>query len=183
MIIGGITLIGMPIILFLAFQQQRSVANFNSIPPPVYHYPAKTNFDIKTDLNIQLWELSKTIFFDTHYVGIKYKYLKEYNKWFEEFTWFFDFEYLKEAYDCDNFALLYKSLLSSAAYKKNVNREILVGLLVVRQEKTWGGIPNSVNFHALNLVYTDKGWVVIEPQSGTVSSLKEYPNPIIYYIF
>jgi len=58
----------------------------------------------------------------------------------------------------------------------------LVGVIVVVQKEKALGIPTSAT-HALNLVFTDKGWIVYEPQTGQHCPLSEYPNVINTYIF
>jgi hypothetical protein len=39
------------------------------------------------------------------------------------------------------------------------------------------------NYHALNIIKTNKGWFVVEPQTGQYMDLKSYPNEIEKYIF
>ena len=80
-----------------------------------------------------------------------------------------------ENLDCDNFAMLYKSMMSVSAYKANSDNEPCVALLVVRQVNKFGGVPTG-GLHMVNLVMTNQGWFVIEPQTGEFISLEKYPN-------
>ena len=168
--------------------------DFATMPTPKYHFPAKTEKDIykellpRLDMEFEPW----TVTFDTHYVGIKYEYFEKFNKWYAPFLTKINHEERKgnkgknsgEAYDCDNHAMLYKSLMSCATLKKkSALREILVGVIVVVQKEKALGIPSSEITHALNIVFTDKGWIVYEPQTGQHCLLSKYPNVINTYIF
>ena len=168
--------------------------DFTSMPTPKYHFPAKTEKDIYKDLQKKLdkdyepW----TVTFDTHYVGVKFEYFEKFNKWYAPFLTEITDQEKKinkgensgEAYDCDNHAMLYKSLMSCATLKKkSALREILVGVIVVMQKEEALGIPASAITHALNIVFTDKGWIVYEPQTGQHCPLSEYKNSIYTYIF
>ena len=168
--------------------------DFASIPIPKYHFPAKTEKDIYKELlpRLDMEFEPTTVTFDTHYVGIKYEYFEKFNKWYAPFLTKINNEERKgnkgensgEAYDCDNHAMLYKSLMSCATLKKkSALREILVGVIVVVQTEKALGIPSSHITHALNIVFTDKGWIVYEPQTGQHCPLSEYPNVINTYIF
>ena len=46
-----------------------------------------------------------------------------------------------QALDCDNFAMLYKSLMGVSAYKSGDKLEMGVAVVVVRQVNEFGGIP------------------------------------------
>ena len=168
--------------------------DFTSMPTPKYHFPAKTEKDIYKDLQKKLdkdyepW----TVTFDTHYVGVKFEYFEKFNKWYAPFLTEITDQEKKinkgensgEAYDCDNHAMLYKSLMSCATLKKkSALREILVGVIVVMQKEEALGIPASAITHALNIVFTDKGWIVYEPQTGQSCKLSDYKNSIYTYIF
>ena len=143
------------------------------VPAARYHYPGLTDEQSKHSLDIAPYD----------YVKVKYDYLVNFNKWFIAATKRFYRKDLGDGYDCDNFAHLYKSLMSTAAYKNNSKREILVGVIFVAQRKDFGGIPAGKYNHALNLIGTEKGWFVIEPQTGEMCELKDYPNYIMWYIF
>jgi len=156
--------------------------NLNSIPVPKYHFPATNSFDIRTSLKIKFLEGKKILFFDFHYIRIKQSYLKEYTSWFAKMKRSLVGNWTPTSFDCDNFSLLYKSMLSTAIYKHNKSREILVGIIMVKQKVPALGLPAG-DWHSLNIVGTDEGWIVVEPQTGEFINLKEYPNEIVKYIF
>ena len=73
-------------------------------------------------------------------------------------------------------------MFSIATLKKDVKRELLVGVILVEQSEHFLGIP-ATNRHALNVVFTDKGWVVYEPQTNMLCMLKDYPLAIKAFVF
>jgi hypothetical protein len=124
-------------------------------------------------------------------VGVTHKYFKKFNKWYLSFVGKQlvasykknNGKHPEEAYDCDNHARLYKSMMSFASLTgKSPNRELLVGIIMVEQKHKQLGI-RAEGAHALNLVHTDKGWIVFEPQTGEFCKLSEYKNSIYSYIF
>ena len=154
----------------------------NEVPPARYAYPGLSDREAKRSIKIPVYNWSKALFTDAQYVRVKHDYFLEFNKWFMTATKR-SYKDLGDGYDCDNFAHLYKSLMSTASYKNSSKREVLAGVIFVTQRKDFGGIPAGKYNHALNLVGTDKGWFVIEPQTGKFCELKDYPNSIMWYIF
>ena len=153
-----------------------------TIPEPEYHYPAKTSFDIQREIQPDFNNKVPSVTLDKHFVGVKYSYFEKFNKWYAEVTNGIQNKHNNESFDCDNHALLYKSLFSISTLKKDVKREILVGVILVEQSENFLGIP-ATNRHALNVVFTDKGWVVYEPQTNMLCMLEEYPLPIKAFVF
>lgn len=154
----------------------------NEVPPARYAYPGLSDREAKRSIKIPVYNWSKALFTDAQYVRVKHDYFLEFNKWFMAATKR-SYKDLGDGYDCDNFAHLYKSLMSTASYKNNSKREVLAGVIFVTQRKDFGGVSAGQYNHALNLVGTDKGWFVIEPQTGKFCELKDYPNSIMWYIF
>lgn len=139
------------------FAHQKS---FNSVPTKV-----------PTDIKLLLW--------DNLYAKVDYYFFRRFNNWFHELL--FDNGMMslgqgKESLDCENYAMLYKSIISAANYKSGENREIAVGLVVVRQDYEFAGIPASGGLHMLNLVMTTRGWYIFEPQTKEFILLEDYPN-------
>lgn len=117
------------------------------------------------------------IILDNRYQTVDYFYFKKFNKWFRSLV----FEngimpiMQNETIDCDNFAMLYKSLMSVAAYASNNSQEFAVAAVAVIQVNEFGGIPSG-GLHMLNLVFTSKDWYIYEPQTGEYIELHKYPN-------
>lgn len=153
-----------------------------TIPEPDYHFPAKTSFDIQREIQPDFNNKVPSVTLDRHFVGVKYSYFEKFNVWYKETTNGINNKQNNESFDCDNHALLYKSLFSISTLKKDVKREILVGVILVEQSEHFLGIP-ATNRHALNVVFTDKGWVVYEPQTNMLCMLKDYPLAIKAFVF
>ena len=58
----------------------------------------------------------------------------------------------------------------------------MVGVILVEQTEKFLGIP-KVRRHALNIVFTEKGWIIYEPQTNMMCMLKEYPMAIKAFVF
>ncbi|MGJ3244398.1 MAG: hypothetical protein ACFE0O_15765, partial [Opitutales bacterium] len=57
-----------------------------------------------------------------------------------------------------------------------------VGSAVARQKTAWAG-PGAGGHHAVGIAATDRGWMVVEPQTGEMVDLDRYPNAgNIYFI-
>lgn len=138
------------------------------------------HFNYQKGHNSQKIEVPKDIgmiILDNRYQTVDYFYFKRFNKWFRSLI----FEngimpiMQNETIDCDNFAMLYKSLMSVAAYASNNSQEFAVAAVAVVQVNEFGGIPSG-GLHMLNLVFTSKEWYIYEPQTGKYIELHKYPN-------
>ncbi len=189
----NLKLIGFAIGVLLLSASGGFSADTDSIPTPKYDICIKTRDIIDKELRDRLDKkyISVTMTNDEEYVGITHKYFKEFNKWYMAFVGkqlFTSYEKNngnppKEAYDCENHARLYKSMMSFASLgAKSPNRELLVGIIMVEQKHKQLGIPVGGG-HALNLVHTDRGWMVFDPQTGEFCKLSKYKNSIYSYIF
>lgn len=114
---------------------------------------------------------------DSKYQSVDYFYFKKFNKWFKSLVFENGIMPINqgETIDCDNFAMLYKSLFSVGAYASNNSQEFAVASVIVMQINPFGGIPSG-GLHMLNLVFTDKDWYIFEPQTGEYIELQNYPN-------
>lgn len=120
----------------------------------------------------------KVTLFDVNYKAVDYYFFLKFNKWFEKLKFENGIMPIdqKENLDCDNFAMLYKSLMGISGYKSLNKSEPSVAVVVVRQVNEYGGIPASNGLHMVNLVMTNNGWFIFEPQSGQFTLLEQYPN-------
>ena len=120
----------------------------------------------------------KVTLFDVNYKAIDYYFFLKFNKWFEKLKFENGIMPIsqKENLDCDNFAMLYKSLMGISGYKSPNKSEPSVAVVVVRQVNEYGGIPASSGLHMVNLVMTNNGWFILEPQTGKFILLENYPN-------
>jgi hypothetical protein len=138
------------------FSKQRA---FNSVPTKV-----------PVDIGV--------ILLDSHYRQIDYYWFLKFNNWFQDLKFENGIMAIdqKENSDCDNFALMYKSMVGVSAYKSGKKSEPAVAAVVVRQKEEFGGIPGSNALHMVNLIFTNNGFFIFEPQTGKKILLENYPN-------
>lgn len=116
---------------------------------------------------------------DGRYREVDYYHFLEFNNWFRKLihsTGLYSGLDEGSSHDCDNFAMLYKSLLGVSAYKSGDKIDLAVAVMVVRQVNDYGGISASDGFHMVNLVFTTRGWFIFEPQTNKFIKLEHYPN-------
>jgi hypothetical protein len=122
----------------------------------------------------------KVILLDGRYRDVDYYHFRKFNKWFTKLK--FDvgimpgIETKRSNLDCDNYAMLYKSLMGISAYKSGDKIDVAVAVIVVRQVNEFGGIPGTGGLHMVNLVFTNRGWYIYEPQTNKFILLEKYPN-------
>lgn len=122
----------------------------------------------------------KVVMLDTRYRQVDYFHFRKFNSWFKKLMFEAGIqpgiENNHQALDCDNFAMLYKSLMGVSAYKSGDKLEMGVAVVVVRQVNEFGGIPGTGGLHMVNLVFTPGKWLIFEPQTGEYIKLEDYPN-------
>lgn len=120
------------------------------------------------------------VMLDSRYREVDYYHFRKFNNWFDKLLFEAGIQSGVEsnhpALDCDNFAMLYKSLMGVSAYKSGDKYEMGVAVVVVRQVNEFGGIPGTNGLHMVNLVFTTKGWLILEPQTMKYIKLENYPN-------
>ena len=141
-----------------------------------YHFGYQRGYNsvtIKTPKDVNVYMM------DNKYKEVDYYWFREFSNWFKSLLFENGIMSLgdgTENLDCDNYAMLYKSLSSVAAYKSKIDYEPCVVMLVVQQHHEFGGVPGTGGLHMVNLVMTNQGWYVIEPQTGVHVLLEDYPN-------
>ena len=115
---------------------------------------------------------------DGSFREVDYYFFRKFNNWFKDVKFQNGIMAINqnETLDCDNFAMLYKSLMSVASYKSKIEQELAVALVVVEQKNEFGGIPGTGGLHMLNLIFTSRAWYIFEPQTGEYIELQNYPN-------
>jgi len=121
----------------------------------------------------------KVVMLDGRYREVDYYHFRKFNNWFKKLMFEAGIQSgvnFKHSLDCDNFAMMYKSLMSVSAYKSKDTIEMAVAVVVVQQVNEFGGIPATGGLHMVNLVFTTHGWLVLEPQTMKFILLENYPN-------
>lgn len=164
------------------FKDLKNIPEFEEVEPN----KLMTRVDIGRHFNYQKsfnWKDTKVpkdigvVLLDSLHKPVDYYYFIKFNKWFRELLFNNGIMSIdpKQSLDCDNFAMLYKSLFGIASYANGKDTEFAVAVVVVMQEKEFGGIPKGY-LHMLNLVFTNKDWYIFEPQTGKFIELDKYPN-------
>lgn len=84
-------------------------------------------------------------------------------------------KYTAESFDCENFCLeLYQTLCKMAA-KAGKLASPCVGCISVSATQPWAGV-NAGGNHALCVVMTELGAIVVESQNGQMTPIEAYPN-------
>jgi hypothetical protein len=119
----------------------------------------------------------RMILLDSKYKTVDYFFWLKFNKWFKKLKFENGIMAMNqnETLDCDNFAMLYKSLFSVSSYKSKSKTEPAVGIAVVKQIEAFGGIPIG-GLHMVNIIFASKGFYILEPQTGEFIELHKYPN-------
>lgn len=136
----------------------------------------------KAENSLRLFGLpstATTLFRDETYSFVTLEYLDRYSKWWVEFLDKNNLKFQENYFDCDNFSDIFMVLfsLSSRRYESSLKSQIACGTLIVETLESFAGIPAQPNgWHSLNIIWTDAGWFVIEPQNGVYISLSSYPN-------
>jgi len=104
--------------------------------------------------------------------------------WTRAFLWTMNkegagFAWTAESLDCDKFAKAFTLAVEIAASRAGVKAQPLALRISVNQREAFGGVPAMpppADGHALVALVTDAGILVVEPQSGVIVPLAEYPN-------
>ena len=113
---------------------------------------------------------------------IRTRFLRPDKSWVTRFkSWFRSLEkplrmrYENQLWDCDNYANCFVAFADLLALKAGESRApFCVGWATVYYQRPFAGIRAGA--HAVVIVGTKDGLFVIEPQDGTMVSLREFPN-------
>ncbi|AOS43648.1 hypothetical protein Verru16b_00700 [Lacunisphaera limnophila] len=110
------------------------------------------------------------------YSAVDDAWFAEFNEWFHRELWDLGLTYRKEDWDCDDFSLALNALADLALLQAGEHpAPQLIGRLIVRQVKPWGGTPAG-GVHEITLYRSGSGWYVAEPQTRAIIALRDYPN-------
>lgn len=159
-----------------------NMGSLKSDPQPKHAFISDSFENEKLENLLFLFGLPKTatiLFRDEKYSLVTLEYLDRYSKWWIEFLDKNKLKFHENYFDCDNYSDLFMVLfvLSSRRYELSQKSQIACGTLIVETVEAFAGIPAQTNaWHSLNIIWTDAGWFVIEPQNGVYISLSSYPN-------
>ena len=105
-----------------------------------------------------------------------YQWFLAYIKWFRSLHKPLHMEYEEDAFDCDKFSRCFVAFANLLAEKSGETRgSLCVGWAVVFNDRTFAGVAAGGQ-HAVVIVDTTAGLIVVEPQTGAIIPLRDYPN-------
>ena len=111
------------------------------------------------------------------FVRPDHRWLVAFNTWFMRVQKALKLAYRDEVWDCDDFARCFVTCANLVALGGGETRgSICVGWATVANLRAFGGQAASGGGHAIVIVGSADGLFVIEPQSGKMAPLREYPN-------
>jgi hypothetical protein len=149
-------------------------------PPPIWSESPQTPLwsikDIASAVQANCSAHPQLIYQAQSFVRPDLRWLKAYVKWFGKLKKPLNLKYQDQAFDCDKFARCFVAFADLLARKGGEGRaSVCVGWVTVNNETSFGEVGPG-NGHALVLAGTTEGLFVIEPQSGEMAPLAEYPN-------
>lgn len=84
--------------------------------------------------------------------------------------------YAKQPYDCQDYSRWMAFYVGSQVKAFLNNYTSFIRMPVVLQKHAFGGVPASDGQHQLNQLDLDDGSYILEPQTGAICKLKNYPN-------
>lgn len=110
------------------------------------------------------------------YSAVNASWFKRYLRWFEKELRALGLTYQRETWDCDDFSMALNAFADLALLRNKAHPPPhLIGRLVVYQDHRWSGVAAG-GLHELVIVRTERGWKVVEPQTGDIEDLEDYPN-------
>jgi hypothetical protein len=120
----------------------------------------------------------KFYFQDYNYVPVRFEWLQQYVQWWNQAKENFGIAYANDAFDCENYARLFKAMLDVqiVPIQRKVSKSLATAVVLVSPKNEFGGVGPESGTHVLNLVGTDRGWIIVEPQTGAMVEFSRYPN-------
>jgi hypothetical protein len=148
--------------------------------PPAWNGPGQTPLysleDLLTELKRNTRSHPELIYQAQSFVRPDLRWLKAYVKWFAAVEKPLHIGYQDQTFDCDKFSRCFVAFADLLALRSGEARaSICVGWVTVNNDQAFGGVEAG-NGHALVLVAALEGMFVIEPQSGAMVPLADYPD-------
>jgi len=149
-------------------------------PPPAWIAlppgPAWTIAQVAADFRAVTAKPPPIIYVRPTFVRPDYRWLLAYVKWFRSLHKPLHLEYQDDVFDCDKFSRCFVAFANLLAEKSGESRgPICVGWATVFNDREFAGVAAGGR-HAVVIVNTTAGLIVVEPQTGSVVPLSGYPN-------
>ena len=112
------------------------------------------------------------------FVRPEHRWLVSFNAWFMQLQKALKIKYKDGTFECGDFARCYVAFANMVALSGGERRgSICVAWGTVGNARDFGGVSGgSVGGHAVVIVGTSEGLFVVEPQTGVMAPMREYPN-------
>ena len=161
--------------------RQLARAALITLPPPPAWKPAATNATwTAEDLRAQFAQITSSppriSLAREKLIRPDHDWLVAFNGWFRSLQKPLKIHFEDQAFDCDDFANTYVAFADLLALRSGQSDgSVCVGWATVNYRVAFAGIRRGTA-HAVAIIGTSRGLYIVEPQDGTMVSLREFPN-------
>ena len=169
-------------IIFENKSQNSEIVKFTVNLPYRYSYFSQSFLTSQVEQSLREGGLTKqatVIFRDELYCFVDSLWFDKYALWWINFIKNNNVDFKQDSFDCDNYSDLFMAIYGLVSLNTTVRpyAQVACGTVVVQNVEEFAGIPAlQDSWHSLNVVWTNNGWFIIEPQNGIYISLSSYPN-------
>jgi hypothetical protein len=148
-------------------------------PPPEWDHTAPATLWSIEDIQAEFAKVTSTPpqinFVRTQFLQPDHAWMTRFKGWFRSLEKPLKMTYEDQLWDCDNYANCFVAFADLLTLRAGDTRgTFCVGWATVYYERPFAGTRSGA--HAVAIVGTSRGLFVIEPQDGSMVSLREFPN-------
>lgn len=153
---------------------------FVTLPvPPTWDQSAPATLWSIEDIQAEFAKVTTTppqvYFVRTQFLQPDHQWMTRFKSWFRGLEKPLKMRFEEQLWDCDNYANCFVAFADLLALRAGETRAAFcVGFATVYYERPFAGIRRGA--HAVVIVGTNRGLFVIEPQDGSMISLRDFPN-------
>lgn len=149
-------------------------------PPPAWASSSGVSLWTADDILAEFRKVTdkppQLIYVEPRFVRPDHPWLVSFIRWFQKLDKPLNLHYEDELFDCDKYSRCFVAFADLLAQKGRESRaSICVGWATVFNQGAFGGVAAG-GAHAVVIVGTSEGLFVVEPQTGSMSPLRSYPN-------
>ena len=149
-------------------------------PPPLWVCGSQTALWTVEDVAAEFRKVTATPPQIVHgalaFVRPDHRWLVAYARWFQLLGKPLNLHYQDELFNCVNYSRCFVAFADLLAQDGGEGRgSICVGWATVFNQNSFAGVPAG-GAHAIVIAGTSEGLFVVEPQTGTIVALRDYPN-------
>ncbi len=149
-------------------------------PPPLWASGPQTALWTVDDVAAEFRKVTATppqiVHGSLGFVRPDHRWFLAYVRWFQLLGRPLNLHYQDELFNCVNYSRCFVAFADLLAQNGGEMRgSICVGWATVFNQNSFGGVPAGGG-HAIVIAGTSEGLFVVEPQTGTMVALRDYPN-------